>query len=87
MSHKNYFSIKNFILSALIAASFIGCKSSSSTTIENGGNNQEVTIEEELNGIMRNNSAVGLVVVAVKEGKIIYNKSLGYKDLESYCRQ
>lgn len=83
MSHKNYFSIKNFILSALIAASFIGCKSSSSTTIENGGNNQEVTIEDELNGIMRNNSAVGLVVVAVKEGKIIYNKSLGYKDLET----
>ena len=32
---------------------------------------------------MERNKAVGLAVVAVKDGQIIYNKSLGYKDLDA----
>lgn len=74
-------SIKNFILSVCIAASFIGCQSSNTTVEENNNGQQEVSIEKQLNTIMQRSSAVGLAVVAVKDGQIIYNKSLGCKDL------
>src|SRR5574344_78074 len=49
----------------------------------NQGSAQNQNIEKDLEEIMVRNKAVGLAVVAVKEGKIIYHKSLGYKDLEN----
>lgn len=44
---------------------------------------KEETAEKELKEIMEKNQAVGLAVVTVKDGEVIYNKSLGYKDLEN----
>ncbi len=44
---------------------------------------KEETAEKELKEIMEKNQAVGLAVVTVKNGEVIYNKSLGYKDLEN----
>ena len=44
---------------------------------------QNQKTDKELEEIMKRNQAVGLTVVAVKDGKIIYHKSLGYKDLEN----
>ncbi len=46
-------------------------------------NCKDCKIEKELQEIMERNKAVGLAVVAVKDGQIIYNKSLGYKDLDA----
>ena len=61
---------------------FACCKSNSENQNNNTGTGStEESIEKELNNIMGKNTAVGLAVVAVKDGKIIYNKSLGYKDL------
>ena len=44
---------------------------------------KEETAEKERKEIMEKNQAVGLAVVTVKDGEVIYNKSLGYKDLEN----
>ncbi len=44
---------------------------------------REEVAEKELNAIIKENNAVGLAVVAVKDGEIVYNKSFGYKDLEN----
>jgi len=49
----------------------------------NPGFSQNQNIEKNLEEILVRNKAVGLAVVAVKDGKIIYHKSLGYKDLEN----
>ena len=76
-----------FKIAALVCCSlfFANCNSSS-----NKNNNEENAIisnieqtDNELRQVMTKNSAVGLSVVAVKDGKVIYNKSLGYKDLEN----
>ncbi|MCO6497511.1 MAG: beta-lactamase family protein [Chitinophagaceae bacterium] len=40
------------------------------------------TIEEKLEAMMKEQPTVGLSVAAVKDGKIIYTHSFGYKDLE-----
>ncbi len=40
-------------------------------------------LKNELTGVMNRNNAVGLAVAAVKDGEIVYNCSLGYKDLEN----
>ena len=39
-------------------------------------------INKEFNEIMQKHNAVGLCVAAVKDGKIVYNNTFGYKDLE-----
>ena len=44
---------------------------------------KEEAAEKELRQIIEKNKAVGLAVVAVKDGQIVYNKSMGYKDLEN----
>lgn len=41
------------------------------------------SVETELAGIMESHKAVGLAVAAVKDGKIVYSKTLGYKDWEN----
>ena len=76
-----------FKIAALVCCSlfFANCDASN-----NKNNNEENAIisnieqtDNELRQVMTKNSAVGLSVVAVKDGKVIYNKSLGYKDLEN----
>lgn len=52
-------------------------------TISCSAPTKEETAEKELKEIMEKNQAVGLAVVTVKDGEVIYNKSLGYKDLEN----
>ncbi len=44
---------------------------------------KEELAEKELKQIMERNQNVGLAVVAVKDGQIVYNKSLGLKDMEN----
>jgi CubicO group peptidase (beta-lactamase class C family) len=44
---------------------------------------KEEIAEKELKEIVEKNQAVGLAVVAVKDGEVVYNKSLGYKDMEN----
>ena len=44
---------------------------------------KEQIAEKELQEIVKQNEAIGLAVVAVKDGEIVYNKSLGYKDFEN----
>ncbi|WP_345951895.1 serine hydrolase domain-containing protein [Mucilaginibacter sp. PAMB04274] len=39
-------------------------------------------VEEELQGIMKRYEAIGMSVAVVKEGKIFYTKSFGFKDVE-----
>ncbi len=39
--------------------------------------------EKEFGEIMERNKAVGLAVVAVKDGEIVYNNTFGYRDMES----
>lgn len=38
-------------------------------------------LEQELAAVMKKHQAIGLAVVAVEQGKIVYNESFGYKDL------
>lgn len=38
--------------------------------------------EKEIQDIIKRNKTVGLAIVAVKDGKIIYNNTFGFKDLE-----
>lgn len=52
-------------------------------TISCSAPSKEETAEKELKEIMEKNQAVGLAVVTVKDGEVIYNKSLGYKDMEN----
>lgn len=52
-------------------------------TISCSAPTKEETAEKELKEIMEKNQAVGLAVVTVKDGEVIYNKSLGYKDMEN----
>ncbi len=64
-----------FCLLALIA---VGCSDSSGEKLQ-----EKMSVEEQLVEVMENHSAVGLAVAAVKDGKIVYSKALGYKDLEN----
>ncbi len=59
---------------------FAACKQSDPTEEPAPDNNPD--IKKELTDIMSRNSAVGLAVVAVKDGEVVYNQSLGYKNLE-----
>ena len=69
--------IKGVVFSILAAIS-ICCKPANKDISQK----QERVIEEQLKQVMAKNEAVGLAVVAVKDGKIIFNKSLGYKNIE-----
>ncbi len=40
-------------------------------------------LEKELKLIMGDNNGVGLALVVIKDNQVVYNKSLGYSDLES----
>lgn len=71
-----YMNIKNFFKAACILSVAFAAASCSAPT-------KEEMAEKELNEIVKKNNAVGLAVVAVKDGRIVYNKSLGYKDLEN----
>ena len=51
------------------------------TETEEVGTKEEI-VEKELKNIMSKNTAVGLAIAAVKDGEIVYTKSLGYKNLE-----
>ncbi|MEG0891632.1 MAG: serine hydrolase domain-containing protein [Bacteroidales bacterium] len=44
---------------------------------------KEEQLNNELKSIMEKNEAIGLAVAAVKDGKIIYTNSFGYKDKEN----
>ncbi|MBR4094628.1 MAG: beta-lactamase family protein [Bacteroidales bacterium] len=68
--------LKSFFRAATIFAVAFATISCSAPT-------KEETAEKELKEIMEKNQAVGLAVVTVKDGEVIYNKSLGYKDLEN----
>lgn len=68
--------LKSFFRAATIFAVAFATISCSAPT-------KEETAEKELKEIMEKNQAVGLAVVTVKDGEVIYNKSLGYKDMEN----
>lgn len=40
-------------------------------------------LENELKMIMAENNGIGMAVVVIKDNKVVYNKSLGYSDLET----
>lgn len=44
---------------------------------------QKGSLEKDLQALVAKHEAVGLTVVVVKKGKPVYEKSLGYKDLEN----
>ena len=82
----------NIKITALFCCTLmLACCNSSKSSEQTQTNNKECKIttdtigqtERELLEVMQRNEAVGLAVVAVKDGKVIYNKSLGYKDLEN----
>lgn len=47
------------------------------------GHGQDAKTETDLQSIMQQHDMVGLAVVVVKKGEIVYNKSFGLKDVES----
>lgn len=68
--------IRNFIKIAacfLAAFSVISCSQTS----------KEEVLNSNLETIVKNYEAVGLAVAAVKDGKIIYSNTFGYKDLDA----
>ncbi len=65
--------ISGYILAASIALGIFSCAQSS----------KQELLEKELYSVMEKNKAAGLAVVAVENGKIVYDKSFGYKDLEN----
>ena len=70
--------MKKYLLAA-IALLFLSCKASTS----NNNCRDEKSLEKGFEVIMQRNYAVGLQVAAVKDGKLVYNASFGYKDLEN----
>ncbi len=68
-----------FVCAALFAAS---CSSSEPDTPKTP-EEQEPGVEVRLDAIMKRYSAVGLAVAVVDDGKIVYENTLGYKDLET----
>ncbi len=64
-----------FKIAAICAVAFAAVSCSTPT--------REEIAEQEFRQIIEKNNNVGLAVVAVKDGKIIYSNSFGYKDLES----
>ncbi|WP_443947542.1 serine hydrolase domain-containing protein [Pedobacter sp. AW1-32] len=61
--------IKSILLTLLIALSF-----------ESFG--QNASVDRDLTEIMQKYSAVGAAIAVVREGKVVYQKSYGYKDLD-----
>ena len=47
------------------------------------GETKEEIVANEIQQIMETNKAVGLAVVAVKDGQVVYNNTFGYKDLDA----
>lgn len=47
------------------------------------GPTREEKVAEQIQQIMERNKAIGLAAVAVNNGKIVYNNTFGYKDLEA----
>ena len=70
-------------LIALFGAALICCKSGNCNKPQNNKitPQQDSAIIDGLKKVMAKNNAAGLAVVAVKDGEILYNKSLGYKDI------
>ncbi len=64
-----YFTALLFAVITLFACNNMGSKKSK--------------LNEEIKQTMSKYEAIGLAVVAVKDGEIIYNKNFGYKDLEN----
>ncbi|MDO6391867.1 serine hydrolase domain-containing protein [Pontibacter sp. BT731] len=52
-------------------------------TLTLSGHAQEAKTEADLQALMKQHDMVGLAVVVVKKGEIVYNKSFGLKDVES----
>ncbi len=68
--------IKNFIkvtACCLVAFGVISCTQTS----------KEEILNSNLESIIKNYEAIGLAVAAVKDGKIIYSNTFGYKDLDA----
>lgn len=76
--------IKTFLICAAFLA--VSCNSSEKVVPEGPQDPQdkeEITITKELGTIMSRYSAVGLAVAVVDNDKIVYENTLGYKDLEA----
>ncbi|MBE6226739.1 MAG: beta-lactamase family protein [Bacteroidales bacterium] len=67
---------------AVIAAFALSCNNATEKPQEEEISPKEELVEKELKNILSRNNAVGLSVAAVKDGEIVYVKSLGYKNLE-----
>ena len=72
-------SLKKLALYSVLFLALAGCSQNAS---KKATDKTESDIKDELTTIMQRYSAVGLSVAAVENGKIIYNQSLGYKDLD-----
>ena len=67
---------------AVITAFALSCNNATEKPQEEEISSKEELVEKELKNILSRNNAVGLAVAAVKDGEIVYVKSLGYKNLE-----
>ena len=76
--------MKNFVKTLLVCAAVfaVSCSSSEQETPEIPLQ-PEPDVAQELDAIMKRYSAVGLAVAVVDEGKIVYENTLGFKDLEA----
>ncbi|MBR2438509.1 MAG: serine hydrolase, partial [Bacteroidales bacterium] len=76
--------MKNFVKTLLVCAAVfaVSCGSSEQETPEIPLQ-PEPDVAQELDAIMKRYSAVGLAVAVVDEGKIVYENTLGFKDLEA----
>lgn len=76
--------MKNFVKTLLVCAAVfaVSCSSSEQETPEIPLQ-PEPDVAQELDAIMKRYSAVGLVVAVVEDGKVSYENTLGYKDLDA----
>lgn len=76
--------MKNFVKTLLVCVAVfaLSCSSSEQQTPEIPLQ-PEPDVAQELDAIMKRYSAVGLAVAVVDEGKIVYENTLGFKDLEA----
>lgn len=72
------------LFTALVLFTFLGCSNGEIKQKQDEIQPEpEKTIETEIEKIMKFHNAVGLSVAAVQDGKIIYSKAFGLKDLEN----
>lgn len=64
--------IRNILLMGAVVLSAVSCVCSA-----------EKQAQKEFEEIMERNKAVGLAVVAVKDGRVVYNETFGYSDLDA----